>query len=135
MAKTFTIEIVTPEKKVYTGTIEGVVAVGTEGSFGVLHGHAPFISELQAGILEITEENKKKVRFGLDGGFFEIIGNNAVVLTDTCVTKKEVDLEKVRGEKNAAEEALKREGTVSEKERAQAAIKRADVWIKLASEK
>lgn len=84
MAKTFKLEIVTPEKVVYSNDVQGVVANGTEGSFGVLVDHAPLITELQSGTLTVTDENNKTIEFELNGGFFEVSSNNVIVLTERC---------------------------------------------------
>lgn len=133
MAKTFKFEIVTPEKVVYSDSVICVSADGTEGGLGVLADHAPLITELQTSILTVTDAHNKKVRFALDGGFMEVVANNVVLLTDKCVMEGEVDVEKVRSEKDTAEKALQKAGSIGEKEKAQAALKRADTWLKLAN--
>ncbi len=94
MSKTFKFEIVAPEKIVYSDTVQSISAFGTEGSFGVLAGHAPLISEIQTSILTVVDANGKTIRFALGGGFLEVMANNVVVLTESCVKKGEVDVEK-----------------------------------------
>ncbi|MBI2470882.1 MAG: ATP synthase F1 subunit epsilon [Planctomycetes bacterium] len=133
MAKTFTFEIITPEKVVYSDSVQSVVADGTEGSFGVLAGHAPLITAVQTGILTVTDANNKTVRFAIDGGFLEVMANNVIVLTDTCLKEGEVDIEKARSEKDSAEKAMLKVGSAGEKEKIQAALKRANTWLKLAN--
>ena len=61
------------------------------------------------------------------------MANNVVVLTDTCIKEGEVDIEKARAEKDAAEKVLTKVGSAEEKKMAQAALKRADTWLKLAN--
>ena len=73
----------------------------------------------------------KQCTLRLKGDFLEVVANNVVVLTDTCIKEGEVDIEKARAEKDAAEKALTKVGSAEEKERAQAALKRADTWLKL----
>lgn len=133
MAKTFTFEINTPEKVVYSDSVQSVIADGTEGSFGVLADHAPLITEVQTSILTVTDVNNKTVRFAIDGGFLEVMANNVIVLTDTCLKEGEVDIEKARAEKDAAEKAILKVGSVGEKEKIQSALKRANAWLKLAN--
>lgn len=133
MAKTFKFEIVTPEKVVYSDVVQSISADGTEGAFGVLAGHAPMITELQTSILTAHDSNGKTLRFALDRGFLEIMTNTVVVLTDSCVTEDSVDVEKVRAEKDSAEKAIASGGSAEEKEKAQAALKRANTWLKLAN--
>lgn len=133
MAKTFTFEIITPGKVVYSDSVQSVIANGTEGSFGVLADHAPLITEVQTSILTVTDGNNKTVRFAIDGGFLEVVANNVIVLTDTCLKEGEVDIEMARAEKDTAEKAMLKVGSAGEKEKAQAALKRADTWLKLAN--
>ncbi len=133
MAKTFNFEIITPVRVVYNGVVQGISADGTEGAFGVLANHAPLITELKTGIIKAEDSSGKTVHFAVEGGFLEVVANNVVVLTDTCVKEGEVDIEKARAEKDAAEKALTKVGSAEGKERAQAALKRADTWLKLAN--
>ena len=131
MAKTFKFEVITPEKVVYSDSVLGITADGTEGSFGVLADHAPFITEIQTSILTVNDGNNKTIRFALDGGFLEVFANNVVVLTDACVTEDEIDIEKARAEKDFAEKAIAKEGSLKEKAKAQGALKRANMWLRL----
>lgn len=131
MAKTFKLEIITPEKVVYSNSVQSISADGTEGSFGVLADHAPLITELQTSILTVGDTNNKTIRFALDRGFLEVMANNVVVLTDACVTEGEVNVEKARAEKDTAEKTLSRGGSAEEKEKAMAILRRADTWLKL----
>ena len=133
MAKTFKFEIVTPEKVVYSGDVQSISADGTEGSLGVLAGHAPLITELQTSILTATDANGKTFRFALDRGFLEVMANSVIVLTDSCVTEDAVDAEKARTEKDDAEKIIASAVSVEEKQKAQAILKRATTWLKLAN--
>ncbi|KKO18457.1 MAG: F0F1 ATP synthase epsilon subunit [Candidatus Brocadia fulgida] len=69
----------------------------------------------------------------MDRGFLEVMANNVVVLTDACVKEGEVNVEKIRTEKDAAEKSLSGAVAVEEKEKAQAIIRRANIWLKLAN--
>lgn len=133
MAKTFTFEIITPERVVYSKAVQSISADGTEGSFGIFADHAPLISELKTGILTVHDANGKKVLFALDRGFLEVMANNVVVLTDACVMEGEVNGEKVRAEKDSAEKILSGGASAEEKEKAQATIRRANAWLSLAN--
>jgi len=72
------LEILTPDKKLYDGNVKSAVFPGTEGSFGVLNNHAPFVSTLKAGTISITEDNNEKKEFVIKGGVAEI-KHNAVL--------------------------------------------------------
>lgn len=135
MAKTFKLEIITPEKVVYSDSVQGITAAGTEGYFGVLADHAPLITELQTSILTVNDTHNKTIRFALDRGFLQVMANNVVVLSDACVAEGDVNVEKARAEKDAAEKILSSGGSAEEKEKAQAIFRRADTWLKLANKK
>lgn len=131
MAKIFKLDIVTPERVVYSDSVQSISADGTEGSFGVLADHAPLITELKTSILTVNDTTNKAIRFALDRGFLEVRANSVVVLTDACVREGEVDIEKARSEKNSAEKVLSGGGSAEEKQRAQATLQRANVWLSL----
>ncbi|MDZ4664296.1 MAG: ATP synthase F1 subunit epsilon [Bacteroidota bacterium] len=76
------LEILTPDKKLYDGNVKSAVFPGTEGSFGVLNNHAPFVSTLKAGTISITEDNNEKKEFVIKGGVAEIKHNAVIVLAD-----------------------------------------------------
>lgn len=133
MTKTFKFEIVTPEKVVYSDSVQSITAVGTEGALGILADHAPLITELQTSILMVNDSNNKSIRFALDGGFLEVMANNVIALTDSCIMEGEVDVEKMRAEKESAEKILATGDSAEVKEKAQATLKRANVWLSLAN--
>ena len=56
------LEIITPDKKLFDGSVRSVVFPGSEGSFGVLNDHAPMIATLTTGKIEVFEENNNKIR-------------------------------------------------------------------------
>lgn len=133
MAKTFKLEIITPENVVYSDSVQSISADGTEGSFGVLADHAPLITELKTSILTVNDANNRTIQFALDRGFLEVMANNVVVLSDACVKEGEVNVEKTRAEKDAAEKTLSGGGSAEEKEKAQSILGRANTWLKLAN--
>ncbi|MBL7918985.1 MAG: ATP synthase F1 subunit epsilon [Bacteroidia bacterium] len=74
------IEIITPDKKLYEGTIKSAVFPGSEGSFGILNNHAPLIGTLKAGKVELVDENNTKIDFDIKGGVVEVLKNKVIVL-------------------------------------------------------
>lgn len=74
------IEIITPDKKLYEGTIKSAIFPGSEGSFGILNNHAPLIGTLKAGKVELVDENNNKVDFEIKGGVVEVLKNKVIVL-------------------------------------------------------
>ncbi len=76
------LEIITPDKKLFEGSVKSAVFPGSEGSFGVLNNHAPMIATLKEGKVEIVEENNNKIEFAIKGGVVEVLKNNVIVLAE-----------------------------------------------------
>lgn len=75
-------EVVTPGGKAFSGVAAAVVAPGTEGYFGVLAGHTPFITSLKAGKLSFeTGGERRELRVG--AGYIEVTPNSVIVFTET----------------------------------------------------
>ncbi|MDO9001237.1 MAG: ATP synthase F1 subunit epsilon [Bacteroidota bacterium] len=74
------IEIITPDKKLYEGSIKSAIFPGSEGSFGILNDHAPLIGTLKAGKVELIDENNTKIDFEILGGVVEVLKNKVIVL-------------------------------------------------------
>jgi F-type H+-transporting ATPase subunit epsilon len=79
------IEIITPDRKIYTGEIRSVRVPGRKGSFQVLKDHAPIISTLDAGPVIIADDQGTEVRFEITGGVIEVKRNRIILLADSVV--------------------------------------------------
>jgi len=77
------LEILTPERKVFSGDVYGVQLPGVEGSFEVLERHAPLVAALKAGRLKILKDKQHHLAFfNIQSGFVEVIHNNVTVLVE-----------------------------------------------------
>jgi F-type H+-transporting ATPase subunit epsilon len=76
------LEIITPDKKLFEGTVKSAIFPGSEGSFGVLDNHAAMIATLMKGKVELIEENNNKLEFNVNGGVVEVNKNKVVVLAE-----------------------------------------------------
>ncbi len=77
------LEILTPEKKLFSGDVYGVQMPGISGSFEVLDRHAPLISALQSGKLKVLSAvNQELVSYQVQGGFVEVLNNRVTVLLE-----------------------------------------------------
>jgi F-type H+-transporting ATPase subunit epsilon len=76
------LDILTPEKKIYSGTVYGVQLPGTEGSFEILDRHAPLIAALGAGRMKVLVDKQTTELFTITGGFVEVLQNRATVLIE-----------------------------------------------------
>jgi len=101
----FPFELVSPSRLVFSGEVEQVDVPGAEGDFGVLPGHAPFISMLRPGILTIRNGNDAK-RYFVRGGFAEVNPDGLTVLAETAVPVEEVAADALVNEIRAIEKAM-----------------------------
>jgi F-type H+-transporting ATPase subunit epsilon len=76
------LEIVTPEKKVFSGEIKLIQVPGSKGQFEVLRNHAPIISTLTEGQLKIISPDGEKTFFDIQGGVIEVKNNEIIVLAE-----------------------------------------------------
>jgi F-type H+-transporting ATPase subunit epsilon len=77
------LEILTPEKKMYSGEVYGIQMPGIGGSFEVLEKHAPLVSALKAGRLKVLlDKQNHTVHFDIQGGFVEVLHNKVTVLVE-----------------------------------------------------
>ena len=80
------LEILTPEKKLYSGEVYGVQMPGVSGSFEVLDRHAPLIGALKAGRLKVLKDKQNHFAFfDIQGGFVEVLNNKVTVLVEGAV--------------------------------------------------
>lgn len=77
-----TLEILTPEKKIFSGDVYGVQLPGIEGMFEVLEKHAPLISALKAGKLKILKDKNATSSYEIQSGFVEVLNNVTSVLVE-----------------------------------------------------
>ncbi len=80
-----TLEVLTPEKKIYSGEVYGVIMPGITGSFEVLDKHAPIVSALKAGTLKILTDKTNATSYDIKGGFAEVINNKVSILVEGAV--------------------------------------------------
>jgi F-type H+-transporting ATPase subunit epsilon len=107
MAEKMKLEIVTPYSKVVDAEVEEVTATGKLGEFGVLPGHAPFLTSLRIGELAYKYDGKIE-HMALNWGYFEIRDDRIIVLVETAETAEEIDVERAKAAQGRAEEALKK---------------------------
>lgn len=80
-----TLEILTPERKIFSDEVYGVQMPGISGSFEVLDKHAPLVSALKPGRLKILKDKTHTESFDIQGGFTEVLNNKVTVLVEGAV--------------------------------------------------
>ncbi|RYF89033.1 MAG: ATP synthase F1 subunit epsilon [Chitinophagaceae bacterium] len=79
------LEILTPDRKIFSGDVYGVQLPGITGLFEVLDKHAPMVSALKEGKLKILKDKNTATSYSIQGGFVEILNNKATVLVEGAV--------------------------------------------------
>lgn len=77
-----TLEILTPERKIFSGDVYGVQLPGISGLFEVLDKHAPMVSALKSGNLKILKDKTTNVSYTIQSGFVEVLNNKTTVLVE-----------------------------------------------------
>jgi F-type H+-transporting ATPase subunit epsilon len=128
-----TLEIVTPEARVYSDTIDTVVIPTTEGEIGILPGHIPLLTRIADGELRVIKGGVES-HLAVGGGFAQIEGDTVSVLAEQAITAEKIDEGVVEAALKRAEEQLKSAPVnidTSELERLQGAIRFAGVQLAL----
>jgi len=124
------LEVVTPYGSVFSDDVDEFTAVGSEGEFGVLPGHAPFVTTLKVGMITYKKGSETGYIFE-SGGYAGIRQEMAVILADSAERSEDIDVERARSAMKRAEERLKQAEKI-DFVRAQAAIERAAIRIQVA---
>ena len=77
-----TLEILTPESKIFSGDVYGVQLPGISGSFELLEKHAPMVSALKTGTLKILKDKNASSSYTIQSGFVEVLNNKVTVLVE-----------------------------------------------------
>jgi F-type H+-transporting ATPase subunit epsilon len=98
-------ELATPTRLLVSSEVDEVVAPGTEGYFGVLPGHAPFLTTLTAGEL-MYRQGRDEQRLAVIGGFAEVNADHVIVLAEAAERPEEIDRERAERARQRAEQRL-----------------------------
>ncbi|MFA9560733.1 MAG: F0F1 ATP synthase subunit epsilon [Nitrospirota bacterium] len=130
-SKQFLLEIVTPEKLLFSQGVDFVVVPGSDGDFGVLPGHCLLLSSLRIGELQYTTgETTESV--SILSGLAEVTPTRVTILADIAEKAEEIDIERAQAAVQRAEEHLERGGLPSEVEEAKVSLEKARLRKKIA---
>ena len=101
-----TLEIVTPEARVYSDTIDTVVLPTVQGEIGILPGHIPLLTRVAHGELRVTKGNQTH-HLAVGDGFAEVDGDRVQVLAESAIEESKIDEQAVEDAMRRAEEALR----------------------------
>lgn len=125
------LEVVTAERQTFSGEVDAVIAPGSEGQLGILPHHAPLMTMLQPGEL-IVRKDGQDIYLAVTGGFLEVRPDKVIVLADACERCEEIDVTRAEEAKKRAEERLKSITPGIDHARAEAALRRSLIRLKVA---
>ena len=105
MSQKLKLNVVTPEKQLVSEEVDQVNAPGSEGDFGILYDHAPFLTNLRSGQLSY-ENNGENIALVIGGGYLEVTENRVTILAETGEFLNEIDRERAQHARSEAEEKL-----------------------------
>jgi F-type H+-transporting ATPase subunit epsilon len=124
-----TVDIVSPERVLYTGEGDMVVCRTSEGEIAFLPGHTPFLGALGIGVVRILLPQEGEQAAAVHGGFVEVSNDRVIVLSDVAELAEGIDVERARRARQRAEERLAAD---PDDEDAQAALLRATTRLEVA---
>ncbi len=76
------VEIITPDKSLFSGEAKALTMPGKDGSLGILENHAPLITSLKGGDIKVTDSSGKELLFTVTGGTAEVLNNQVLILAE-----------------------------------------------------
>ncbi len=131
--KTLKLQVVTPERIVYSENVDFVSARGVEGELGILPDHAPLITTLDIGLMKAKKEGQQ-LSLAVIGGFLEVANNKVTVLADRAEVGNEVDVARARAARERAQRRLTDKSSDIDSARAEMALKRALIRLRASGE-
>ncbi|GLT13317.1 F0F1 ATP synthase subunit epsilon [Vibrio algivorus] len=107
MAMTFHLDIVSAEKKLFSGTVESFMVTGSEGELGIYPGHTPLLTAIKPGMVRLIKQHGHEEIIYVSGGMVEVQPGTATVLADTAIRGEDLDAAKAEEAKRKAEENIK----------------------------
>ncbi|MFC4100426.1 F0F1 ATP synthase subunit epsilon [Paenibacillus xanthanilyticus] len=121
---TFTLEIVTPERKVYAEDVNMVIVKGAEGELGILANHVPMVTPLRISSITIKKDRADQI-LAVSGGFVEVRKDKVVILAESAELPESIDEARAQAAKKRAEQRLAGNADEYDFRRAELALQRA----------
>ena len=125
---TLNVEVVSPERVLYSGEARVVICRTTDGELAFLTDHAPLIGALGIGEVRIATDSGDDEVAAVHGGFVEVRDNRVIILSDVAELASQIDVERARRAKQEAEQNARDENDTE----AEAALRRANVRLEVA---
>ncbi|GAB5456769.1 MAG: hypothetical protein Hens2KO_29980 [Henriciella sp.] len=110
MADKLHFSLVSPARELFSGEVDHVIAPGSDGEFGVLVNHAPFMTTLKNGVVRVEDGGETTMRLFVRGGFADVTPAGLTILAEEAVNMDSVSAESVQKELDETRQALMAEG-------------------------
>ena len=110
MADKLHFSLVSPARELFSGEVDHVIAPGSDGEFGVLVNHAPFMTTLKNGVVRVEDRGETTMRLFVRGGFADVTPAGLTILAEEAVNMDSVSAESVQKELDETRQALLAEG-------------------------
>ena len=124
MAEPLQVEMVAADRVVWSGQATSIFARTAEGEIGILSNHAPILSLLVEGVVEVRDESGERVVAAVDAGFLSVANNRVSILAESAELSSEIDVEHARAELDRAKSAA------ADDDEAAAAVRRAEARLR-----
>lgn len=129
---TFQLELVTPERILFSEEVQAVRAPGVNGSFGVLAHHAPLLAELTVGLIKVTLTSGFDTFIATSGGFLQVSREKVIILVDSAELSEEIDVDRARAAAARARQLLEVPNSEIDAEEVRLSLERAQNRIRVA---
>ena len=110
MADKLHFSLVSPARELFSGEVDHVIAPGSDGEFGVLVNHAPFMTTLKNGVVRVEDSGETTMRLFVRGGFADVTPAGLTILAEEAVNLDSVSVASVQKDYDEAHRALLAEG-------------------------
>ena len=131
---TIKVNLITPERAVFSDTVEFIAAPAVDGEIGILPHHAPLLTQLGPGEIRLKKK-EGETHLAISGGFLEVQeGSSVEIFAETAETEGDIDMERARLAAERAKTVMETSGKLNDQDSiaAEAALKRALVRLKVA---
>jgi F-type H+-transporting ATPase subunit epsilon len=126
------LEIITPEKVVYSDEVSEIVVQTVNGEIAVLPNHVNLLTQISPGEMMVKKGNSLQ-HLAITGGFLEVMNNKVSILAEYAIKAQDIEVEKAMEAKKRAEKVMKEKSTDNEVKIAQAEIMKAILELKVAT--
>lgn len=105
MARSYPLDVVTPERRIFRGQVEFLMVRGSDGDLGILAGHIPLITGVR-GCAALIRQGSDEWQLAISGGFLTVHADGVILLAEAAETKADIDLAEARAALEAVQNAM-----------------------------